>query len=350
MYSRLFSTPPEHIVEKGKANFGTYKGISPAVEIRGMTAPYAGIPMPVFLSKLRIKGRLNFVFALEKYCGFVEFFDFKIIGLAEIVLWNKETSKKYVYHFIMPPRRRFIPTSTNRGICATYNNRRFIKVSWGRSHLHHAMTFKLHGDSVRPSIEGYVYSQKEDDMHSDFLFVNPSPASSRCSATWFAAMNAKGHITINSEEADDSEGLCAMSLNRTYHKFHSHSIFAWGIGNCENKKIIFQIKNSDLSAADEDNYNDNILVVDGKETALPSVLMTSPFGNDKKWIIQDTESMVDLSFTPQSVNHHTINLIALRTENDVIYGTFEGVLLTAQGEKIQLKSFPGIITKGLLRL
>lgn len=350
MYSRLFSEPPEHIVKKGKASFGSYKGVSPKTEIRGMYAPYAGIPLPAFISNLRIKSRLNFIFSLEKYCGFVEFFDFKVIGLAELIIWNKETSKKFVYHFIMPPRRRFIPTTTTRGICATYSDRRFIKVSWGRQHLHHAMTFKVHGDSVRPSIEGYIYSPKEDDIHTDFLFVNPSPASSRCSATWFASMSANGHIAIDGEEADDSNGLCAMSLNRTYYKFHSRSTFAWGIGDCNGKKIIFQIKNTEMDAADADNYNDNILIIDGKETALPSVLMTTPFGTDKKWIIQDTESMVDLSFTPQAVNHHVLNFIALRTENEVIYGTFEGVLLNSQGEKIQLKNLTGIITKGLLRL
>lgn len=350
MYARLFSAPPEHIVEKGRAKFGTYKGVSPKTEIRGMYAPYAGIPLPSIISNLRIKSRLNFIFSLDKFCGFVEFFDFKIIGLAELILWNKESAKKYVYHFIMPPRRRFIPTATNRGICATYSDRRFIKVSWGRNHLHHAMTFKVHGDSARPTIEGYIYSQKEDDIHSDFMFINPSPTSSRCSATWFAAMNAKGHITIDGDEADDSEGLCCMSLNRTYYKFHSRSTFAWGIGTCEGKKIIFQIKNTELDAADADNYNDNILVIDGEETALPSVLMTYPFGTDKKWIIQDTESMVDLSFTPAAVNHHRLNLIALRAENDVIYGNFEGVLMNSKGEKIQLKNFSGIITKGLLRL
>ncbi|MCR4735006.1 MAG: DUF2804 domain-containing protein [Treponema sp.] len=351
MYSRLFSTPPEHIIsKKGKAKFGTYKGVSPKTEIRGMYAPYAGIPVPAFISNLRIKSRLNFIFNLNKFFGFVEFFDFKVIGLSEIILWNKETSKKYVYHFIMPPRRRFIPTTTSRGICATYNKRRFVKISWGRQHLHHAMTFKVHGDSARPNIEGYIYSQKEDKIHSDFMFVNPSPTSSRCSATWLATMAASGHITINGEEADDSNGLCAMSLNRTYYKFHSRSIMAWGMGDCDGKKIIFQIKNTELDAADADNYNDNILIIDGKESALPSVLLTCPFGSDKKWIIQDTESMVDLSFTPASVNNHILNLIALRTENEVVFGNFEGTLLDSQGEKIQLKNFSGIITKGLLRL
>ena len=110
------------------------------------------------------------------------------------------------------------------------------------------------------------------------------------------------------------------------------------------------MQTTNMDAADSDSYNCNVLVVDGKQTALPSVYMTHPFGIDKNWIIQDTESMVDLTFTPLSVNSRTLNLIALRTNYHTMYGTFEGVLLTADGEKIILKNFPGMLHKGMLRL
>ena len=57
-------------------------------------SPYAGIPLPTFLSRLRIKSRLNYIFSLDKIFGRVDFFDFKVFGLAEVILWEKETSKK----------------------------------------------------------------------------------------------------------------------------------------------------------------------------------------------------------------------------------------------------------------
>ena len=60
--------------------------------------------------------------------------------------------------------------------------------------------------------------------------------------------------------------------------------------------------------------------------------------------------MVDLTFTPVSVNTRKLNVIAMRTTYSTIYGTFEGVLLTKDGEKVPLKGFPGIIYRDLLRL
>ena len=146
MYSRQFSEPPEHLVQNGKAHFGSFNGVSPKTDIRGMRAPYAGVPVPSIISNLRIKSRLEYIFSLKDYIGFSQFYDFKVIGLGEIIFWNKESGKKYVYHTIMPPRRRFVPILTTRGICACYRKPRFIKISWGRQHKHHALTFKVKGD------------------------------------------------------------------------------------------------------------------------------------------------------------------------------------------------------------
>ena len=58
MYSRQIDEPPLHIIENGKAHFGTFSGVSPKIDIKGMRAPYAGVPLPAFISNLRIKSRL----------------------------------------------------------------------------------------------------------------------------------------------------------------------------------------------------------------------------------------------------------------------------------------------------
>lgn len=350
MYIRDFKEPPQSLISDRKAEFGTYAGVSSKIDIKGMFAPYAGIPAPQIISNLRIKGRLRYVFSTDAYIGKASFIDFKLIGLAEIIFWSRESGKKYVYRMVMPPRRRFIPTLTTRGICASYRKSRFLKISWGRVHQHHALTFKMKGDGARPDAEGYFYSPMSDDMHCDVMSVCPSPASSRCSATWLASMSISGHIALSREKTDDSEGLALMYLNRTYFKLHSKTTMIYGLGSAGERKIVFLIKTSNMDAADCDTYNDNTLFVDGTPTALPPVYITHPFGLDDKWIIQDTENMIDLMFMPASRHSKTLNLVALRTSDDNIFGHFDGVLLTKDGEKITLKGFPGIIHKNLLRL
>lgn len=350
MYLRIFKDPPKSIIQKGKAAFGTYNDISPMLDIKGMHAPYAGLPLPAFISNLRIKSRLDYIFATQNFIGFTEFFDFKIMGLARLIFWNKESGKKHAYFCFMVGRRRFIPISTTAGTCTSYNKKRYIKVFWGKNHQQMAMRFNVKGDSARPDCSGSFFSSKYSEYHSDNLFVNPAPVSSRCSATWFTTMQIQGKILINGEEQDNSKGLAAMMINRTYLKLHSISTIIWGLGTVKEKNVVFQLKTYNLDAIDSDNYNDNILIVDGEQTALPPVYMTHPFGFDKNWIIQDTESMVDLTFTPVSIDSNIRNFIVMRTAYRSIYGYFSGVLLDHNGQKIVLKNFPGIVNSNLTRL
>ena len=92
------------------------------------------------------------------------------------------------------------------------------------------------------------------------------------------------------------------------------------------------------------------MVVDGKTTFLPSVLMTHSFGINKDWIIQDTENMVDLTFTPISRCGKSFHLIFFNTRSNTIYGTFEGTLMDQDGQKIVLKDFAGIATSKMMRI
>jgi hypothetical protein len=350
VYFREFTNPPETIIRNGKANFRTYNGVCKKFSITGMKAPYAGIPLPTFLSRLRIKSRLNYIFSLDKIFGRVDFFDFKVFGLAEVILWEKETSKKYVYHTFMLSRKRFVPRNTIQASCTSHRKARFIKISWQNNHKDISLKFKLKGDDVRPSASGLIHGISDSPSKADLMFVNPSPVSSRCSATWMNTMNVRGKVLLNLSEADNSTGLAAFVLNRTYFKLRSHTKMLYSLGKVKGKDVFFTMQYSNLDAANADLYNNNVLIVDGKPTALPSVIMTHPFGIDKNWIIQDTESMVDLTFVPSSVTQRTLNIIAMRTSYSTIYGTFEGTLLTSEGEKITLRSLPGILYTAQLRI
>lgn len=350
MYSRKISEAPESIIINGKAQFGTYSSVSPKIDVRGMRAPYIGLPLPTMLSKLTIKSRLSFVFNIDNYIGYTDFLDLKAFSLVEITLWDKKTGKKYVYHTYTGPRIHLIPKITKRGICASYKKKRFIKISWGRKHSHHALTFKIRGDKIRPDAKGYLYSSYDDPLHSDYMFVSPSPTQSRCLVTWLNTTSLKGSISINNETNDSSNGIGVFLLKRMYLKIHSKSCRLVGIDKIDNRNIILHLFSSNLDANDNEKYNNNILIIDGEETLLPPVTITKPFGIDKKWIIQDTESMVDLTFTPISVCSRNLNIIVLKTIYHNIYGTLDGVLLDKNGNKIVLKGFLGILNHNFLRI
>ena len=141
-----------------------------------------------------------------------------------------------------------------------------------------------------------------------------------------------------------------MVMNRAYHKYHSKSEMMCGLGDYEGRKLLFRFVATSFDSADADDNNENMIVFDGRITPMPAVTITHSFGIDKTWVVQDTESMIDLTFTPISRNRRMLNIFIMRTDYSNIYGTFDGMLLTGTGEKLLLKNFPGIVKKNLLRI
>lgn len=355
MYSRLLEKVPEKIVHNGKITFGTFSGVTKHLDIRGIRAPFAGVPTARFFSNFRIKSRLTYIFSLPDYIGLVEFFDDKAFGLAEVIYWNKSSNQKLEYHTFMGPRRRFVPIDTADASCTSFGKNRYIKISWNRKLSKIVLSFTVRGDTFRPASKGKCISHFDSAESSEMLTVSPAPIHQRCSATWFVSMNVTGGIATAKhrkqiKELPQQKGQALMLVNRTYLKFHYASELLVGFFEYEGKKITFTFSDNSQSALDEDTYNENMLSVDGVITAMPPVCITHPFGLQKKWIVQDTESMVDLSFEPVSSSNRTLNIIVMRNAYTTIYGNFEGVLLTKDGEKIVLKNCSGIVKKSMLRL
>jgi hypothetical protein len=356
VYSRSMTNPPKNIVQKGKAKFGTFSPVPGRLDIRGIQAPFAGIPIPSFITNIRIKSRLEYVFSVGNYIGLAEFFDDKVFGLADIIFWNRETGKKFYYHTFMSARRRFVPVKTDKAACSSFRRSRYIRIAWNRPRNRISLVFNMHETALFPPVTGYLFSSFSNSQLQEFVSVTPAPITSRCSATWIMNMTSRGAITIKNWKTQpalymqDTNSLSCMILNRMYYKFHTRSKMAYGIGIADSRKIIFRFINTTADSIDADHYNDNMLTIDGTTTLIPPVCITHSFGIDKKWIIQDTESMVDLEFSPISINQRNLSIAFVRTAYSTVYGLFNGVLLSESGEKILLKDFPGIVRNNMLRL
>lgn len=349
-------SPPERIVHNGRIEFGTFGGLLRRLDIRGVRAPFAGAPLPTVITNLRIQSSLMFLFNIGSYTGTVDFFDHKIFGFADVVFWNKESGRKFAYRAFMGPRRRFIPHNMETGFCASFNKKRYIRVSWDHAHDKLSMIFNLRGDSSRPSAQAAFVASYSNPSMSELATVIPFPSKRRCSARYVATPQIHGTLSLEKTKLSDEvsqadfDGSALLSIGRAYYNLHSLSEFVMAAGEVNGKKFGFQIFTTQENAVDSENINGNILCVDGECTPLPPVTITHPFGLSKKWVIQDFENMVDLTFTPSSDNRRDVSFLVMRSQLRTIFGTFEGVIKTKDGGDIALHNFEGIAKNQLSRL
>lgn len=354
MYSRQMTPPPEKLVHHGKPVFGSFDGIPPSLDICGVYRPFGVLPLPTFITDLRIRSSLVYIFNTDEYIGVVSFLDLKILGHGEVLFWNKQTGRKYVYHTTTGPRRRLISKNTRQGTCISFGHRRYIRIGWDRGKQVMSFVCNLKGDSVRPDVAAALKSDFDHGTFRAFSVVLPAPTMRRCKAVWTMTSPLQGSLSLHAKNqqpvSNNLQGSVLFKSVRSYNKLRTRSREAWAAGQIGEKTVAFSICSSSLDAVNPDTYNENVLFVDGDLTPLPPVKITFPFGIKGKWIIQDTENMVDLSFTPISDHSRIVSIMVLRAQKHIMYGTFEGMLKTKDGREIPLKDFSGMVRKQLMRL
>jgi hypothetical protein len=75
-----------------------------------------------------------------------------------------------------------------------------------------------------------------------------------------------------------------------------------------------------------------------------------PGGPESDWIIQDVEGMVDLVFTPREQNRIGARLLLASADFDAPLGNYNGMLMSAEGEQIQVRNQWGTGKKLYLRV
>jgi len=352
LYSRQITQAPKKLIRNGKPLFGTYSGLTEKLDIKGVKFPFGIIPLPTFITNFAIRSQLFVAFNTENYIGQIAFFDAKLFGYCEVVFWDTQTNAKSVYNAFIGPRKRLIPKNLKKGICICFKKSHYIKIGWNRAHKRISMFFSLAGNPSRPNA-GALLTANTDDS-TDIISVMPAPTLRRCSATWLNTFSVHGNFFVNKDSkakpSNNCSGYAIISINRCYYKLHVKYNNVTGLGNYDNRRLSFRLTTSSFDARNTNNCNSNFLFLDKEVTPLPQVFITHPFGMDKRWIIQDTENMIDLTFTPVSENLRKMNTVVFRTVYHTIYGFFEGTLLTKDGEKLFLKSFPGIVQATMLRL
>ena len=161
----------------------------------------------------------------------------------------------------------------------------------------------------------------------------------------------KGWVSLGYNEEillkkETSVGL--FDIRKFYTGIRAKRSLVTGLGKLNGKTLVFQLSNS--IAPDSNKHNDNIILYCGKRTPLPPVRITRPYGPADKWIIQDTENMVDLTFTPSAISQRNLNILICRRDYKTIAGTFEGSLLIGEGQQLKIKGFPGLAKKVRMRM
>jgi hypothetical protein len=350
LYTRELKPAPDYPVVNGVPSFGSYVGAFGHFDIRGMKRPFGDFPIPRFISGVRIMENMRFLFCDANNIGEIEIFNARYFSFMETTLWNRNTSKRIAYRRLVPPRVLKIPLSFDNGITACRVPGRFVKIHTRlQKGVIHA-DFDFIGSDFRPPFEGRLEMSLNAPGAASLSSLLPYKVKRRCLASYQHVAPLHGWLgtRYDDHQIKNEEGIGFFDVRKAYYSLRTKSSNLIGMSRADGRLVSFQLGSS--VSGDASRYNDNVLFVDGRAWPLPPVRITRPYGVTGEWVIQDTESMVDLLFTPVSDSPRRLSAFVVRTDYHTVYGTFDGVLLTGDGEKIAIRSVPGIGKKIRLRI
>jgi len=350
LYTREITPAPERPVVSGVPDFGSFSGPFGKFDIRGMKRPFGNLPFPEFITNVRIMGVMRFLFCDSRNIGEIEFFDAGYFSFMETTLWNRKTHHRIAYRRIIPPGFLNFPKDLSNNVTASRSPNRYSRIHTRLQRKIIHADFDFVGSAARPPCEGRFEMDLSAEGSADLSSLLPYHVRRRCQASYQAVSVLHGWLGTGYDDHHITRagGVGFFDIRKAYFSLRTKMSQMIGLGRHEGKILAFQLGNS--VTREDHQYNDNVLFIDGKAFPLPPVKITRPYGINGEWIIQDTESMVDLVFRPLSDSARKLSAFVVRTDYHTVYGTYRGVLLAGDGQRIVLRGYPGIGKKILLRI
>ncbi|MDR1400052.1 MAG: DUF2804 domain-containing protein [Treponema sp.] len=340
MYTREIQPPRSSPVEQGKPLQGTWVTPFKTINLLDIERPFF-FPFPKWVQDLRLKEWETFLVQDERFCLSALFGNFKTFRWAQALLYDKGAKKLLKFSKFLPFSGWHIPSTLSNASLDSHSYNFFFRIhDWLEADTIH---FDLHiGARLKQS--AFTAHMKYDVNQSKTtpLAVNLLFSERRCMSAFKVICPIQGdivfdgrHIVMDKEHAQGFFGNF-----RGYFPYRARAKWCTAFTIDEQGHYGFSL--ADNQTKESFKNNENVLWMNGRLTHLPPVRITMPKGPDSDWIIQDMEGMVDLVFTPVEPVHNVLDILVVKSEYDMPLGYFNGILLDAEGTRIQARNLWGL--------
>ena len=349
MYIREIRAPRATPIENGIPLTGTWDKAFAQVNLLDIQKPYR-YPLPRWVRNDRIKEWEGFSVQNEMFCLEAFLGNFKMFQTAKIFLYNKESEESYVFEKMSFRKNWHLPQQLENASVECRSSGFFFRIhTWLK-----ANTVKLDIDIAatrkQPAFTTHL-AFAMGSRETTPMVVSLNFTERRNMYAYKALAAVRGDIVLDGRHASLDPAHCS-GVFRDYKGFFPYRmrfVSCGGMGfDDDGRRYGFHIVENQTRETRKN--NENVLWLDKRMTPLPPVLITMPGGPESDWVIQDLDGMVDLVFSPKVKNRFGANFFAARGDFFAPMGYYNGMLMSAKGEQIQVRNHWGIGEKLYLRV
>ncbi|MCL2271981.1 MAG: DUF2804 domain-containing protein [Treponema sp.] len=340
MYTRDILPPRTSPIEDGVPVFGTWDRPFDIVDLLEIRRPYK-FPLPRWARDFRIKERQCFYIQDNHILMEANFCNFKLFRIAQILVYDKKSGEKHFFRMIKPGSGWNLPYSLENSSVSSNSRSFYFRIHDWLNINTIKLDLYIEAARRRPSLT--VHLAFNTSQETTPVAVSMSVTPSRNIYALKTLSPVRGDIVFGGKHFNLKWENCSGFFcdYKGFYPYRTQTVICAAMGFCEkNRRFGFHI--AENQTRDTRKSNENALWVEGKLTLLPPVLVTMPNGPEGDWVIQDIEGMVDLTFTPVDQNKSVLEFIVTYFEFNAPLGYYNGVLVSSEGEKIQIKNLFGV--------
>ena len=345
-----FQFTPEALVTDGRFNLGIYR--DPFKCVNPLDARIGLIPLPESVKNLLLKEWEHFALVSRRFFVSVAIFNSKRVGLAHVVVYDRQNKSKVVHEKRTRPRALELPAEVWDSVARAVLPKMRIEIRHDLNQGFHRIEFMCERGRSRgrPEVQG-VFTCSEDLAVMEPLVVCLPLGKRRAMYSHKGILPLVGELRVGREtfifSKEDSFAL--PDIHKGYYPYVMKWHWATGGGRDRWGRLVgFNLTNNQVK--DQRTYNENCLWVDGKAHLLPPVRFTMDSRTlEHPWRIRDEEGRVDVQFHPEATRNVNLNLLILRSKYRGPYGSFSGHIVNAEGEPVSVDHCFGVAEDFYLR-
>jgi hypothetical protein len=349
MYTRELLEPRATPLEKGRPVYGTWTRAFKEVDLLDIRRPYRW-PLPRWIRDSRIKEWESFDIQHDRFYLGAILANLKMFRFAQVTLYDKESKEKLRYVKVIPFSGWKLPRELANASVSSRSYGFFFRIHGWLDANTIRVDLDVEATRKRPSFTAHLMYDLGREKVTP-MAVNLGFSRDRCLYAYKVLAAVRGDLVFGgrhmSLSAKKTSGIfCDF---KGFYPYPMQSVWGKAAGfDQEGRRFGFSL--GENQTRENHQNNENALWVNGELTPLPPVRITMPGGIKSDWIIQDVEGMVDLVFSPQEPLRNGFNLIFSRAEQETCLGYYNGTLVNAQGEPVQVHNLWGTGEKIYLRV
>lgn len=329
---------PKHIVERGQAHFGTYSEPFEDLNLLDCEQP-CGFLFPHFLNKTRLTQWEAFEVNMKEGALVTAVYNTGLAGFSIMVWFDKRKNKIISWRNIVPAFKAKVAPQLIDGVSSlkTKNSDYAIvnDLKNGKAHAkgfakNKAGTFEIDMSVERlaPISNVSIPFGKNKPLYSEKDFFK-----------------ATGYVIIDGEKlVTDDSSVSIIDDHKGYYPYRAHYDWLTTMGKCviDGEKKFFAFNLTRNQSTNQDDYNENLLWLEGYSSPLPPVTFRHDEKNSNIWYIKDEHGCVDIRYEIDQTFYMPMHFVMIDVYYALPFGKIYGFVKDVNGRKYVVDGMTGI--------